>query len=217
MRWAAAGGLRSLVEELATGLEVELEHPVERVGPGPEVDGLPADVVVLAMPDPQARGLVPAGSPAAAELVGRAWRPVIAVAAGWARRQWAALPAGFVNDHPVLTLAADDGDRRGDGAPVLVAHTTAAVAARYDADPAGAAGPAVAAVRELLDIPEPPVWTHAHRWRFASPAEPRERSFHLGADRIALAGDGWGSPRIETAWRSGTDLGRAVVAALQSD
>src|SRR3954452_19790740 len=118
-----------------------------------------ADAVVLAMPDPQARGLVPAGSQAAAELAGRAWRPVIAVAAGWARRQWAALPAGFVNDHPVLTLGADDGDRRGDGAPALVAPPRAAAAAPSAADPAGAAGPAVAAVRELLDIPEPPVWT----------------------------------------------------------
>jgi predicted NAD/FAD-dependent oxidoreductase len=216
VRWAAPGGLRGLVEELATGLDVELEHAVERVAPG-EVDGAAADVVVLAMPDPQARRLVAAGSPAAAELAGRAWRPAIAVAAGWSRRQWAPLAAGFVNDHPVLTLIADDGDRRGDGAPVLVAHTTAAVAARHDADPAGAVGPAVAAVRELLDIPEAPEWTHAHRWRFASPAEPREQTFHLGADGIALAGDGWGSPRVETAWRSGTDLGRAVVARLCGD
>jgi renalase len=216
VRWAAPGGLRSLVAELATGLDVELEHPVERVGPGPDVDGRAADVVVLAMPDPQAQRLLPAGSPAAAEVAGRAWRPVVTVVAGWSRRQWAALPAAFVNDHPVLTLVADDGDRRGDGAPVLVAHTTAAAAARHDADPDGAVGPAVAALRDLLDIPQPPEWTHAHRWRHASPAEPRERSFHLGDDGIALAGDGWGSPRVETAWRSGTDLGRAVVARLRA-
>ena len=38
--------------------------------------------------------------------------------------------------------------------------------------------------------------------------------FHLGADGIALAGDGWGRPRVETAWRSGTLLGRAVVERL---
>lgn len=217
VRWAAPAGLRGLVAELATGLDVELEHPVERVGPGPEVDGRPADVVVLAMPDPQAQRLLPAGSPGAAEVTGRAWQPVITVVAGWSQRQWAALPAGFVNDHPVLTLVADDGDRRGDGAPVLVTHTTAATAARHDADPAGAIGPAVGALRDLLDIPQPPEWTHAHRWRYASPAESRERSFHLGDDGVALAGDGWGSPRVETAWRSGTDLGRAVVARLAAD
>ena len=59
VRWAAPAGLRSLVAALAEGLPVELGHRVERVGPGPTVDGAPADAVVLAMPDPQARGLVP--------------------------------------------------------------------------------------------------------------------------------------------------------------
>ena len=216
MRWAAPGGLRSLVADLADGLDVELDHPVSAVGPGPTVDGEPADAVVLAMPDPQALRLVDPGSPAGRELAGREWRPVIAVAAGWERRQWAPLRAGFVNDHPVLTIVADDGDRRGDGAPVLVAHTTAAVARTYDAQPERATGPAVAAVRELLDIAEPPTWTHAHRWRLASPAADRDRPFHLGADGVGLAGDGWGRARVETAWRSGTGLGRAVVAALRA-
>jgi renalase len=217
LRYAAPGGLRSLVADLADGLDVRLEHPVAAVGPGPTVDGEPADAVVLAMPDPQAVRLVDPGSPAGRELAGRRWQPVISVAAGWSRRQWAPLAAGFVNDHPVLTIVADDGDRRGDGAPVLVAHTTAAVATAYDAEPERAAGPAVAAVRELLDIPEPPLWTHAHRWRFASPAADREPLFHLGEDGVGLAGDGWGRARVETAWRSGTGLGRAVVARLRAD
>jgi predicted NAD/FAD-dependent oxidoreductase len=216
MRWAAPGGLRSLVVDLADGLDVRLEHPVAEIGPGPVVDGEPADTVVLAMPDPQALRLVRPDSPAGRELAGRCWRPAIAVAAGWSARQWAPLPAGFVNDHPVLTIVADDGDRRGDGAPVLVAHTTEAVARAYDAQPDRAAGPAVAAVRELLDIAQPPVWTRAHRWRFASPAADRDRTFHLGPDGVGLAGDGWGRARVETAWRSGTDLGRAVVERLRA-
>ena len=57
MRWAAAGGLRSLVEDLAQGLEVR-EQSVQSVQPGPLVDGQPAQAVVLAMPDPQARRLL---------------------------------------------------------------------------------------------------------------------------------------------------------------
>jgi predicted NAD/FAD-dependent oxidoreductase len=212
VRWAAPGGLRSLVAQLATGLAVELEHDVRHVGPGPVVDGEPADVVVLAMPDPQALRLVDPAGATAAELTDREWRPVIAVAAGWPSRQWAALPAAFVNDHPVLSLVADDGDRRGDAAPVLVAHTTAEVARAHDADPAGAVQPALAAIRELLGVRTPPAWTHAHRWRYASPAADRDRAFHLGDDGIALAGDGWGSARVETAWRSGTLLARAIAS-----
>jgi predicted NAD/FAD-dependent oxidoreductase len=211
VRWAAPGGLRSLVAALADGLPVELEHPVERVGPGPTVDGAAADAVVLAMPDPQARPLVDPGSPAAARLDGREWRPVISVAAGWARREWPPLTAAFVNDHPVLSLVADDGDRRGDGAPVLVAHAVADVARRYDSCPDDAVAPVLAALRHLLGLRSEPLWTHAHRWRYASPADDRDDTFHLGDDGVALAGDGWGSPRIETAWRSGTDLARALV------
>jgi renalase len=211
VRWAASGGLRSLVAALAEGLPVALRQPVERVDPGPTVDGETADAVVLAMPDPQARRLLPDDSPAAARLEGREWHPVIAVAAGWARREWPPMTAAFVNDHPVLSLVADDGDRRGDGAPVLVAHSVADVARRYDASPDDAVVPMLDALRRLLGLRSGPLWTHAHRWRFASPAQNRDDIFHLGDDGIGLAGDGWGSPRIETAWRSGTDLARAVV------
>lgn len=206
VRWAAPGGLRSLVADLSRGLDVTLERTVETVGPGPSVDGAPADAVVLAMPDPQAARLhaVPAAEP---------WSPVIAVAAGFAERTWPDLPAAFVNDHPVLTLVADDGARRGDGAPVLVAHTTADVARAHDADPDGAVTPVLDALRDLLGV-DAPRWTHAHRWRFASPGRPHDAPFHLGADGIGIAGDAWGSPRVETAWRSGTLLGRAVADRL---
>ena len=170
VRWAAPGGLRSLVAALAEGLPVELEHEVTRVGPGPTVDGEPADAVVLAMPDPQARRLL-------------AHQP---------RHQ-------------------DHGELRGDGAPVLVVHTTDEVARRHDAHPADAVAPVLDALRGLLGVRSDPVWTHAHRWRFSAPAGKRDEPFHLGDDGVALAGDSWGSSRVETAWTSGTALGRKLV------
>jgi hypothetical protein len=95
---------------------------------------------------------------------------------------------------------------------VLVAHSTDDVARQHDARPADAVGPVLDALRDLLGVRAEPVWTHAHRWRFAAPPEDRDAPFHLGDDGIALAGDGWGSSRVETAWRSGTALGRALVA-----
>ena len=211
VRWAAPGGLRSLVAALADGLPVELERTVTWVGRGPTIDGEPVDAVVLAMPDPQARRLLDADAPAAALLIGREWRPVITVAAGWQRREWPALTAAFVNDYPLVSLVADDGDRRGDGAPVLVAHTTNDAARRYDACPEDAVAPVLDALRSLLSVRSAPVWTHVHRWRYAAPAGSRDDLFHLGADGIGLAGDGWGSSRVETAWRSGTCLGRALA------
>jgi renalase len=214
VRWAAPGGLRSLVADLADGLDVELEHPVTEVGPGPVVDGRGYDAVVLAMPDPQAARLLAPDSPAHGVLTGPdavSWSPVIAVAMEFPTRNWPDFDAGFVNDHDVLSLVADDGARRGDGAPVLVAHTTAATARAHDREPDGAVAPVLAAVRALLDIVDVPVWTHAHRWRLARPDRHRDEPFHLGADRIGLAGDVWGTPKVETAWHSGTALAEALL------
>jgi renalase len=212
-RWAAPGGLGGLVADLAAALPVELGREVRRVGPGPVVDGEPADAVVLAMPDPQALRLL--DHPVTARLTGREWRPAIAVAAAWPDRAWAELPAAFVNDHPVLTLIADDGARRGDGAPVLVAHTTAEVARAHEAEPDGAIEPVLGALRALLGVSSSPGWTLAHHWPYASPDGTREEPYHLTADGIGLAGDGWGSPRVETAWRSGHLLGRALVERVR--
>jgi hypothetical protein len=114
----------------------------------------------------------------------------------------------------VLEWLADDGDRRGDGAPVLVAHTPAAFAAGHLADPDRAAPAVAAAVRAVLGIDSDPEWTHVHRWTFAKPAAPREAPFALDAG-IGLCGDGWSAPsKVESAWRSGDALGRALAGSL---
>ena len=155
---------------------MQLGHPVRAIGPGPTVDGEPADHVVVAMPDPQAAELVDAP-----QVRDRAWRSVLAVAMRWPERIWTPFPAAFVNGHPLLTSIADDGDRRGDGAPVLVAHASG-----------GTPDDAVAAVRDLLDLPAPET-LHARYWPHAAPVEDRDEPFHLGADGISFAGDGWGA------------------------
>ncbi|MBB3676679.1 hypothetical protein FHX36_002414 [Modestobacter versicolor] len=211
VRYGTAGGLRSLVVDLATGLDVQLERTVQAVTPGPRVDGEPAAAVVLAMPDPQADRLV--GTPEGAADAG--WQPSLSVALGWPDRRWPAdLHGVFVHDSPVLEWLADDGDRRGDGAPVLVAHTTPALAAEHLDDPDGAAPAVVAAVRALLGIDADPQWTHVHRWTFAKPAEPRSAPFGLDAG-IGRCGDGWSAPsKVESAWRSGDALGRELAGQL---
>jgi predicted NAD/FAD-dependent oxidoreductase len=213
-RWCAPGGLRSLVADLAEGLDLTTGHTVGAVTPGPAVDGLAARAVVLAMPDPQAARLLHPALRAAELVADRTWEPVISVALGYGHRSWERFPAAFVNGHPDVDLVADDGDRRGDGAPVLVAHSSSERARRHLDDPDGAIPPVVAAVTELLGLDDAPAWTHAHRWSYASPAEPREDDFALTDDLVGLCGDGWGSPKVETAWRSGTLLGRAVAERL---
>jgi renalase len=203
MRWAAPGGLRTLVRDVLDGLPIETEQVV---------DALPDGPVVLAMPDVQAARLV-----TVADAVDN--RPTIAVVCGFAERSWPFTDAGFVQDHPDVTFVADDGARRGDGAPVLVAHTTPERAARHLDHPDDAIAPVVAALREVLGV-DLPVWTESHRWTFAQPAGQHDAAFgFVTVDRreIGLAGDQWcpkGSPRVESAWRSGTDLARALVDRL---
>ena len=64
---------------------------------------------------------------------------------------------------------------------------------------------------EVLGIDEEPAWTEVQRWTFARPAAPREEPFGL-VDGIGLCGDGWHAPaKVESAWRSGTALGRALA------
>lgn len=202
MRWGTPAGLRSLVRDVLGDLEVSTV----------DLDALPAGDVVVAMPDPQASRLHEVPGPVEYE-------PVIAVALGFGHDVLAGLPfadAAFVNDHPQISFLAHDGARRGDGAPVLVVHTTSDLARSCLADPTAAIAPVTAAVSELCGLPEP-VWSHAHRWTFAKPTGAHETTHTVvesDGRRIGFAGDQWcpqGSPRVESAWRSGVDLAHALL------
>ncbi|MAM53289.1 NAD(P)-binding protein [Microbacterium sp. UBA3394] len=208
IRWAAPRGLRSLAADLADGLDVHLDRTIERVEPY-RVDWQDAGEVVLAMPGPQAARLT--GAAPGADLE---WEPVIAVALRWDRRQWPGdLHGAFVDEHPDVSFIADDGDRRGDAAPVLVVHTTAQRARQHLDEPATAVPAVVAATRHLLGIHTEPEETFAHRWRFARPAQTAGASYFRGPG-LSACGDAWGdSPAVRTAWSSGHALGLALAAA----
>ena len=85
VRWGAAGGLRSLVEDLATGLDVR-SATVERIDPGLTVEGQSYAAVVLAMPDPQARRLLDPAD-ADAHTLDDPYEPVLALTAVWPERR----------------------------------------------------------------------------------------------------------------------------------
>lgn len=216
MRWASPGGLRSLIEDLAADLAAQ-QSEVEAVTRDEHssilsVDGRPASTVVLAMPDPQARRLLDPSFESRTQLIDD-YAPTMALLAGWERRSWhEGFEGAFVNGDPHLTWVADDGARRGDDAPVLVAHATEALAKQHLAEPAGAEPAMREALMELLDIRDQPAWSRVHRWSVAHPADTREHAFHLGDDGIGLCGDSWSTkPRVEAAWLSGTLLGQAII------
>lgn len=213
LRYGTASGLRSLVVDLLTGVPVTQSVHVTSVGPGPVVDGREYETVVLAMPDPQALPLLVDLPDERAQLADRVWEPVLALAARFPSRSWD-LDGCFVEGSDVLDWVADDGQRRGDGAPVLVAHSTSALAARHLADPTAAGPELLATLRSLLGISDVPDWSFVQRWTYARPVDGREMPYWLGDSGVSLCGDGWGSPRVETAWLSGHLLAQALADRL---
>lgn len=216
MRWAAPSGLRSLVEDLARGLVVAsgvtVAH-VERVDGSLQVDGRTADAVVLAMPDPQARRLLSDELGAEAAALTDEFEPVLALTARWARRSWADRDGVFVNGNSVLGWVADDGLRRGDRSPVLVAHSTAEFARSHLSEPDAAVAPMVAALCDTLGITDQPELAVVNRWTFAKPAGRRDQSFLLSDSGLGVCGDSWSvKPRVESAFLSGRRLGQAIGA-----
>jgi hypothetical protein len=217
IRYAAPGGLRSVVEAMAAsvpGLAVRQSHEVAAVTVTDDVmavDGVPAEGVAICVPYPQAVRIAE-GLPES-HLT---WEPVIAVTCVFDRRHWVELDGVFVNDDAVLTWIADDGSRRGDDAPVLVAHVHPVLAARHLDDPASVAPMAVAALQRVLGIDAYPDWVDCHRWTFAKPMSASDEPYWLhDTANLGLAGDAWsGGPRVEAAWLSGHRLGAALGARL---
>ena len=120
----------------------------------------------------------------------------------------------FVNDSAVLAFVADDGRRRGDDAPVLVAHSGSVLAAGHLDDPASASGALLEALEHAVGATAKPSWFDVRRWSLAKPRwqQPTPYSFD---GVVGLCGDAWGGvSRVETAWTSGHELGEVVAARL---
>ncbi len=218
MRYATPRGLRSVVEDLAGLLPddlVDIRHPIDVPSIRREGDRIiVADedyaAVAVCVPDPQAMPLLTDDSVADARALlddGPAWEPVMSLTAVYDDVCWPEFDGMFVNDEAVLTFIANDGRRRGDDAPVLVAHSSATLAAGHLAEPLGAAPAMLASLSSVLRPTGDPSWFTVKRWTHARPLTARTDEFGA-VERIGLAGDAWaGGPRTESAWLSGQALG----------
>ena len=205
MRYRAEGGIRSVVEYLARDLDIAEG----------EVTQVPTDErLALCMPGPQAARIFPAAS----ELSGAVWEPVISVSLLFDQVYWADFNGIFVNEDVQVTWIANDGARRGDHAPALVVHMSPVLSAGHLANPSDVIPIAISEVKRIIGFDADPIWSHAHRWTFAKPIEGTtnsEPSFVLG--EVSLASDEFSDrPRVEAAWLSGRNLGRALAQDHQS-
>ncbi|MCZ3387185.1 MAG: NAD(P)-binding protein [Actinomycetia bacterium] len=212
MRYATPLGLRSLIEDLSLGLPLRNPDDVREVEPGPTVDSTAYAGVALAMPGPQALDLLGDSLEAERAASGGMWEPCIALIATYDKRVWPDLDGVFVNDSVVLTFVADDGRRRGDDAPVLVAHAHPVLSAAHLDNPDAAIAPMLGELEGVLGISVAPSSVIAKRWSLAKPVNPHVEHYFLGKSGVGLCGDGWHGPsRIESAYLSGRALGRAMA------
>jgi predicted NAD/FAD-dependent oxidoreductase len=214
MRYAAPAGLRSVTTGLMGDTEVHLDSAVASVAiknGRVHVDGDVHGAVALCMPLPQALRLSPVF-----DVEPIAWEPVLVVTCVFDRRHWIELDGVFVNDDSVITWIADDGSRRGDGAPVLVAHVHPVLSAGHLEHPAAVIPAVVAALQRVLRMTALPEWVDVHRWTLAKPLAGRQETHWMDDDAaLGLAGDEWaGGPRVEAAWLSGKALGLALAARV---
>ena len=223
MRYAANAGLRSLLHDLASRLpQVSVQCEVSSVRSDPGglvVDERVVDAVALCMPNAQAHRIIDASVMTAeveSALTAVTYEPVIAVTLVFAQQCWNDFDGMFINDDPVLTWVANDGSRRGDGAPVLVAHVNPVLAAHHLHDAPSVVPLVIATVSRIMSLGQLPVWTDAQRWTYAKPLAAHREAFHLQADSmLGLAGDAWADgPRVETAWLSGHLLGEQMAHLL---
>lgn len=215
MRYSAPLGLRSLVEDMAAGLAVSSHDDVSGVAAGPVVDNVGYGAVALAMPGPQAIDILGddlGDERTAAESV---WQPTVSLVARFGRRSWPSFDGVFVNESPVLTFIADDGRRRGDDEPFLVAHAHPLLAAAHLDEPETVLPAMCKELQLVLGIHEDPETMFTKRWSLAKPSVPKTAPFHLGHAKVGLCGDGWQrEARIESAFLSGCALGRAIGRTL---
>jgi len=166
--------------------------------------------LVCNMPAPQAlqvaSGCLDPATRAALEAVEFApcWAAMV-VLEEWADPGWQALET----DHPVLAWLALDHTRRSPTSPpALVLHGQPGWSQeQLEQTPQQALEALLQAAAEILDQPLVPLWSRAHRWRYALPTRSHPAPF-LEQGSLAFCGDWCGGARVEAALESGWALAR---------
>lgn len=220
-RYVVRGGTAGLAAHLSEGLDVRSSVHVEAVRPGgrgwvvswPGRQGglagvVHADVVVLTSPVPQSAALL-AGT--GVDVPDVSYDATLSLTVALDGPAAVPEPGGVqLVDDPVWSWVGDNLAKGTSPAPAVTLHTTAAQAsARWD----DGGEPLLA---ELLEAAAP--WlgragvldARVHRWRYATPTEPRPERCLEVAPGLVLAGDAFGGPRVEGAFQSGLAAARHI-------
>ena len=228
-RYAPPAGMSALGRLLGAGTDVRREAPVAQVAATARgwratlADGsaVEARAALLTAPAPQARALLADAplAPGVADALERiAFDPCFAVLAGYDDAPSPAWPAVRVEGHPDLAWVAHDGSRRaaaGARPTVLVLHATPAFSRAHLETPREAVADALLeAATALAPWADRPTWRDVHRWRYARPVAAHPEPYLAAAPGLVVAGDAFGSDRVEGAFLSGLAAAGALAEGL---
>ena len=232
-RWVGVPGMSSVPAALAAGLDVRFDAAVTSLdrdrggawsltcaaegGEGDEtVAEGPFDAVVVAIPAPAARPLLPAAmaEPLAAVVIEPCWAVLVGFTEPVAAESSPFGDAAFVDAGRLAWIARESGKpgRRAGERWTLHAPSGWSIE-HFDDDPEDVVAKLLVAFHEVTGTREQPVYAHAYRWRHALVRRSLDRD-HLwdATARIGACGDWCRGFRIEDAWHSGVSLADVIAA-----
>ncbi len=222
-RFAVANGMAALASRMSAGLDVRSSVHVDAVRsagyhwsvtwPATERGAaglIDADVIVLTPPAPQSAALV-AGEAMIPDL---AYEPMISLLVALDGRPSVPIPGGAqLSDDPTWSWVGDNVAKRVSTVPAVTLHTRADVAvSRWEEKDEFLTRDLVQAAAAWIK-PAQITDVQLHRWRYATPVELQPEPCLVKADGcLVFAGDAFGGPRIEGAFRSGLAAADAVLS-----
>ncbi len=175
--------------------------------------------VVLAMPAPQAAGLLQAlGHPFAPVVGAVVMDPCWALMLGFNERQPGIDRQTLDEQEPKQPFSwiARDSSRPGHAAlpDCWVGHAGPGWSRRHlEQEPVSVSVALQAAFARVTGIMTKPVYAVVHRWRYARNDTAPDRAFFLDADGLAVCGDWCLGGKVEAAFESGSAAAEALLAA----
>ncbi|WP_406869213.1 NAD(P)/FAD-dependent oxidoreductase [Paraburkholderia fungorum] len=176
------------------------------------------DVVVLAMPAPQAADLLREPATRLAALASKTkMRPCWALMVRLPERLPVPFDAAFINEGPLRWIARDSSKPGRNGPETWLLHANAEWSELYIDASAERVADCLLEAFALHGGQRSSEWT-AHRWRFADTAasdEPAPGYIWDEASGLAMCGDWLNGGRVEGAWLSGRMLGKQIASGWE--
>lgn len=225
--WVAVPGMSGLTRALADGAELVTGCKIRSVTPMPTgrlkvadergADQGAYDAVLVAVPAPQATGLLSASPELARAASSVPMDPCWVALAAWDEDPDLGFEAAWLEGSPLAGALAEAGKPvRAPGARWVLHAAPAWSREHVDDEPAAVAEALTAAFRAALDRPlPPPSFSRAHRWLYCRAAPPLGRD-HLFDPllRLGACGDWCLGETVEAALASGQAAARAVLASF---